>query len=59
MSHDIVPTQYYPSNTDFDFYEKSTFESGLLFLREKAFVSNLSFFINFGQTLIPECVYRP
>ena len=32
---------------------------GCYFLRDRALVSNLSFFFVFGRTLIPECAYRP
>ena len=42
-----------------NFSEKSAFESGLLFLRDRALFSNLSFFLVFGRTLVPECAYRP
>ena len=40
-------------------WAKSDFKSGLLFLREEVIFSNLSFFLVFGRTLIPECAYRP
>ena len=42
-----------------NFSENSAFESGLLFLRNIAILSNLPFFFVFGRTLIPECAYRP
>ena len=42
-----------------DFSEKSAFESGLLFYRDIAFLSNLSFSLVFRRTLFPECAYRP
>ena len=43
---------------DFLLLLKSAFETGLLFSRERALLSNLPFFFVFGRTLIPECAYR-
>ena len=42
---------------NFDFFQKTAFESGLLFLRYKDIFLNLSFSLVFGRTLIPECTY--
>ena len=56
----IISTQYQPPNThSINFFKRSAFESGLLFLRDILLFSNLSFVLVFCRTIIPEWEYWP